>query len=59
MGFALRAIATVECDELARNIDANDAFVLDVREHAHGAQIYGSTRYDPKKLDKAERLILP
>jgi rhodanese-related sulfurtransferase len=52
-------IATVECDELARHIDAGDAFVLDVRKHAHDAQIYGSIRYDPKKLDKAERLILP
>ena len=30
-----------------------------MRKHAHGAQIYGSIRYDPKKLDKAERLILP
>lgn len=52
-------IATVGCDELARHIDANDAFLLDLRPHAHGAQIYGAIRYDPKKLVKAERLVLP
>ncbi|GAC1443960.1 MAG: hypothetical protein NVS2B8_17270 [Vulcanimicrobiaceae bacterium] len=52
-------IATVGCDELARHIDAGDAFVLDVRKHARGAQIYGSIRYDPKKLADAARLVLP
>ena len=52
-------IATVACDELARHIEAGDAFVLDVRKHAGSAQIYGSIRYDPKKLDAAARLILP
>ena len=52
-------IATVGCDELARHIEASDAFLLDVRKHAHGAQIYGAIRYDPNKLAEAERLVLP
>jgi len=50
---------TIDAAEVARHVDANDIFLLDVRRAARGAQIYGAIRYDPKKLHGAAKLILP
>lgn len=40
-------------------MERNDVFLLDLRKSAHGGQIYGAIRYDPKKLRGASKLILP
>ncbi len=40
-------------------IENGTCFVLDVRRAVHGEQIYGATRYDPKKLLDAPKLALP
>ena len=53
------AIATIEPSELARHIEKQDAFAIDLRSRPHAQSIYGSIRYDPKKLLEAERLVLP
>lgn len=45
--------------DVRAHVEAGDIFLLDVRRSAHGGQIYGAIRYDPKKLREAERLILP
>lgn len=45
--------------ELRERVEANEAFLLDVRRSARGAQIYGAIRYDPGKLRDAEKLVLP
>lgn len=50
---------SIEAGEVARHVEANDIFLLDVRRAARGAQIYGAIRYDPKKLRDAPKLILP
>lgn len=51
--------AAIGTAELAERIERNDVFVLDLRRAVHGGQIYGSIRYDPKKLVDAARLVLP
>ena len=53
------AVPTIGVDELRARIDANSAFLLDVRRSTHGKQIYGAIRYDPHKLHDASRLVLP
>ncbi len=53
------AIAAIGHAALAAHVERSDVFLLDVRKHARGGQIYGAIRYDPKKLLDAERLILP
>ncbi len=50
---------TIGIDDLRARIDANAAFLLDVRRSTHGEQIYGAIRYDPHKLRDAARLVLP
>jgi rhodanese-related sulfurtransferase len=52
-------VPTIGTDELRARIEANDAFLLDIRRSTHGGQIYGAIRYDPHKLLDAPRLILP
>jgi rhodanese-related sulfurtransferase len=52
-------VPTLGIDELRVRIEANDAFLLDVRRSTHGGQIYGAIRYDPHKLLAAPRLVLP
>ena len=53
------ALPTIDTAELADHIEKQDAFVLDVRSHGQGESIYGSIRYDVKKLLEAPRLVLP
>lgn len=53
------SIETIDAATLATHVEAGDAFVLDLRRHPGGVQMYGAIRYDPKKLDAAPRLILP
>ena len=50
---------TIDIPTLCDAVEAGDAFVLDVRTSAKGAQIYGAIRYDPKKLIEAPTLRLP
>ena len=50
---------TVSVDEVIAHVDRGDVFVLDVRKHKHGKQIYGAVQYDPKKLADAAKLDLP
>ncbi|GAC1303043.1 MAG: hypothetical protein NVS2B3_13290 [Vulcanimicrobiaceae bacterium] len=52
-------ISAMSVDDVRAHVEANDIFLLDVRRSAHGHQIYGAIRYDPKKLREAERLVLP
>lgn len=52
-------IDPITVDDVREHVDAGDIFLLDVRRAAHGGQIYGAIRYDPRKLHDAERLILP
>lgn len=52
-------IPTIALEDVRAHVEANNIFLLDVRRAAHGDQIYGAIRYDPKKLRDAERLILP
>lgn len=52
-------IPTIDAASVRAHVEANDIFLLDVRRSAHGGQIYGAIRYDPKKLHEAERLVLP
>ncbi len=54
-----KAIPTIELDDVRAHVEANDIFLLDVRRAAHGGQIYGAIRYDPKKLRAAAKLVLP
>lgn len=56
---ATSAIPTLGLADVRAHVEANDIFLLDVRRAAHGGQIYGAIRYDPKKLRDAERLVLP
>lgn len=56
---AAASIPTIGLEDVRAHVEANDIFLLDVRRSAHGGQIYGAIRYDPKKLRDAERLILP
>ncbi|MBD5634921.1 MAG: hypothetical protein IAI49_10620 [Candidatus Eremiobacteraeota bacterium] len=49
----------ISIDELTQHVANNDVFVLDLRKHPHGKQIYGAIRYDPKKLLDAPKLALP
>ena len=51
--------ASIGVDELRTRVEANEAFLLDVRRSAHGEQIYGAIRYDPSKLRDAAKLVLP
>ncbi len=51
--------ATIDVDALAKRIDAQDVFVVDVRSTDHGDQIFGSIRYKPKRLEDASHLVLP
>ena len=51
--------ARIGLEEVRERVDANQAFLLDVRRNAHGEQIYGAIRYDPGKLRAAEKLVLP
>ena len=53
------AIATIDPSDLARHIEKQDAFAIDLRSHTHSESIYGSIRYDPKKMMEAPRLVLP
>lgn len=53
------SIPTIDLEDVRAHVEASDIFLLDVRRAAHGGQIYGAIRYDPKKLASAERLILP
>ena len=52
-------VPTIAVEELRARIEANAAFLLDVRRATHGGQIYGAIRYDPHKLREASRLVLP
>ncbi|GAC1348886.1 MAG: hypothetical protein NVSMB19_01240 [Vulcanimicrobiaceae bacterium] len=56
---AQAAIPTIGLADVRAHVEANDIFLLDVRRAAHGGQIYGAIRYDPKKLRSATRLVLP
>lgn len=56
---AAAPVPTISLEELRARVEANDAFLLDVRRATHGAQIYGAIRYDPHKLRDAPRLLLP
>lgn len=53
------APAGISSAEVAKHVERGDAFVLDLRRSAHGEQLYGAIRYDPKKLLDAPRLVLP
>ncbi|MBC5810407.1 MAG: rhodanese-like domain-containing protein [Candidatus Eremiobacteraeota bacterium] len=52
-------LGTIEAVELLPHVERGDAFVLDLRRNLHGKQIYGSTRYNPKHIADAPKLILP
>jgi rhodanese-related sulfurtransferase len=52
-------LPTIASAELARHVEANDVFLLDLRGSTNGTQIYGAIRYDPRKLLDAPRLALP
>ncbi len=58
-GDTADAVTTIDSEELAAHVERNDVFLLDLRKSAHGGQIYGAIRYDPKKLRGASKLILP
>ena len=59
MTEATASVPAIGIDELRSRVEANRAFLLDVRRSTHGSQIYGAIRYDPHKLHDATRLILP
>ncbi len=52
-------ISSITSAELASKLDANEAFVVDIRMKATGEQIPGSRQYDAKQLLDAEPLVLP
>jgi len=52
-------LPTIDIATLAEHIEKQDAFVVDLRSTSHGDMIYGSIRYEPKKLAEAEKLMLP
>ena len=56
---AADGVPEIGADELRPLVEANKAFLLDVRRAARGEQIYGAIRYDPRKLGEAPRLVLP
>ena len=45
--------------ELAERLERGDVVLIDVRRHPGSEQIYGATRYDPRHLLEARRLVLP
>lgn len=49
----------IDAASVAAHIEKQDAFVVDLRSTSHGEMIYGSIRYQPKKLEKGEKLMLP
>ena len=59
MAESTEPVARIELEELRERVEANQAFLIDVRRSAHGEQIYGAIRYDPSKLRAAEKLVLP
>jgi rhodanese-related sulfurtransferase len=52
-------VPTIDVATVAEHIEKQDAFVVDLRSTSHGEMIYGSIRYEPKKLAAAEKLMLP
>jgi rhodanese-related sulfurtransferase len=52
-------VPTIDVATVAEHIGNQDAFVVDIRSTSHGEMIYGSIRYEPKKLVRAEKLMLP
>jgi rhodanese-related sulfurtransferase len=59
MSDTLRNAPTIEAADVAKHIEQNDVFLLDLRGGTGNKQIYGAIRYDPGKLAQAERLVLP
>ena len=49
----------IDAATVAEHIEKQDAFIVDLRSTSHGEMIYGSIRYEPKKLNEGEKLILP
>jgi rhodanese-related sulfurtransferase len=52
-------VPTIDVATVADYIEKQNAFIVDLRSTSDGEMIYGSIRYEPKKLASAEKLVLP